>query len=297
MKQRQSKPKNSKYYMRIVDGGLNGAVQGSPVDRTATVLSNCVGYANGRFNEIINDPELKGLYKPFKYQLVCNAENFIERARQQGLVISPTPTLGGIMVWQKGATLNSYDGAGHVAIVEEILNSNKIITSESGWQVYAFKRFTRTNQDGRWDMGGAFTFRGCIVNPSVLLNEKDVKKYYEVTSYRNCYSDVYKSERIMQVPEGSRIYVSKRYNKWLYIDALKGWIYESDSKLGMCVKQIKTEAKLGKTTRSCPARSLPVRGSKVNQQLEKGRSVKGRDLISGYRYAIDLGWVTDKWIK
>ena len=53
------------------------------------------------------------------YQLVCNAENFIEKAVTYGLKISSTPTLCGIMVWQKGS-LSSGDGAGHVAVVERI---------------------------------------------------------------------------------------------------------------------------------------------------------------------------------
>ena len=121
MKKRIVQPKNNKYYIRTVSGGLNGAVQGYPVVAGANVLCNCVGYANGRFNEIINDPNLKGIYLPFKYQLVCNAENFIESAKKQGLKISNKPVVGGIMVWQKGATLGGGDGAGHVAIVEEII--------------------------------------------------------------------------------------------------------------------------------------------------------------------------------
>ena len=167
MKQRTKQPKNNKYYIRQISGGLNGAVQGSPTVKGANVLSNCVGYANGRFNEIINDPELEGKTKSFKYQLVCNAENFIESAKKQGLKVSKTPTLGGIMVWQRGATLHDYDGAGHVAVVEQINKDGSIITSESAWGGFAFKRITRTNANGRWSQADSYTFRGCIINPSV----------------------------------------------------------------------------------------------------------------------------------
>ena len=78
MKIRTTIPKNNPYYIRQVIGGLNGAVAGSPTIKGADVLANCVGYANGRFNEIILDPNLKGIALRFKYQLVCNAENFIE---------------------------------------------------------------------------------------------------------------------------------------------------------------------------------------------------------------------------
>lgn len=167
MKQRTKQPKNNKYYIRQVSGGFNGAIAGEPTITGANVLCNCVGYANGRFNEIVNDPDLKGIEKKFKYQLVCNAENFIESAKNQGLKVSKTPVLGGIMVWQRGATLSGNDGAGHVAVVEQINKDGSIITSESGWNGFAFKRITRTNSNGRWGQTSAYKFRGCIINPSV----------------------------------------------------------------------------------------------------------------------------------
>lgn len=167
MKKRTTQPKNNKYYIRQVSGGLNGAVAGCPTIAGANVLCNCVGFANGRYNEIINDSNLEGIVKPFKYQLVCNAENFIESAQRQGLKISRVPTLGGIMVWQKGATLGGGDGAGHVAVVEEIYNDGTILTSESGWNAWAFKLVHRNNSNGRWGQNSAYKFRGCIINPSI----------------------------------------------------------------------------------------------------------------------------------
>lgn len=167
MKQRKSQPKNNPYYIRKVSGGLNGAVAGQPLISTANVLCNCVGYANGRFNEIINDPDLKGISKTFKYQLVCNAENFIESAKNQGLEISKKPVVGGIMVWQKGKTLNSYDGAGHVEVVEAVNDDGSIKCSSSGWNGWAFRSITRTNKNGNWGQVSPYKYRGCIVNPSV----------------------------------------------------------------------------------------------------------------------------------
>lgn len=113
----------------------------------------------GRFAEI------QGL-GTIKYQLVCNAENFIERAKNLGLQVVSYPTLGGIMVWQKGS-LSSGDGAGHVAIVERIDGANQIYTSESSYGGTAFYNATRSNSNGRWGMGSAYKFRGCIVNPAI----------------------------------------------------------------------------------------------------------------------------------
>lgn len=171
MKKRTTQPKNNGYYIRQANGGLNGAIAGYPTINGANVLCNCVGYANGRFNEIILDPNLKGTEKNFKYQLVCNAENFIESAKRQGLKISKKPVVGGIMVWQKGASLSSGDGAGHVAVVEQIYADGQILTSESGYNAYAFKTFKRSNSNGRWGMMSAYKFRGCIINPSVNVQE------------------------------------------------------------------------------------------------------------------------------
>lgn len=158
-KMRTSKPSNNKFYITKSAGGYSTCVIGSPTDKTANVLANCVGYACGRFNEIIGSMK----YPNFN----CNAENFIERAKSYGLKISNTPTLGGIMVWQKGSTLGGGDGAGHVAIVEKINNSNSIYTSESGWGGPTFFNATKTNSNGRWGMGVGYKFRGCIINPAV----------------------------------------------------------------------------------------------------------------------------------
>lgn len=167
MKIRTTCPSNNKYYIRSVTGGLNGAVAGDPTIKGANVLCNCVGYANGRFNEIWNDPELEGIVKSFNVQLTCNAENFIESAKRQGLKISSTPIEGGIMVWQKGASLSGGDGAGHVAVVERVYDDGTIMTSESGWASWAFKTVRRDNNNGRWGQNSYYKFRGCIINPSI----------------------------------------------------------------------------------------------------------------------------------
>jgi len=160
MQMRTSKPTaGNKFYITKSKGGYSTCIQGNPTDSACNVLANCVGYACGRFNEIIGS---------MKYpSLNCNAENFIERAKSLGLTIVSYPTLGGIMVWQKGATLKSSDGAGHVAVIERIDSANQIYTSESGYGSSAFWNSTRKNSNGRWGLGSGYTFRGCIVNPAI----------------------------------------------------------------------------------------------------------------------------------
>lgn len=160
MQMRTSKPgAGNKFFITTGAGGYSRCIVGSPTDSQCNVLSNCVGYACGRFNEIIGS---------MKYPyLNCNAENFIERAKSAGLQVVSYPTLGGIMVWQKGDTLSGNDGAGHVAVVERIDSANQIYTSESGYGGSAFWNSIRSNTNGRWGLGSGYSFRGCIVNPEI----------------------------------------------------------------------------------------------------------------------------------
>ena len=155
MQMRTNCPSNNKYYIMQSSGGWNGAIQGKPTKSGANVLSNCVGYANGRFAEIIGKDKVE-------YQLVCNASGFTTRAGRFGLTVVSYPVLGGIMCWEGGK-----NNCGHVAIVERIDGANQIYTSESSYGGSAFYNATRINNNGRWGMGNAYKFQGCIINPAI----------------------------------------------------------------------------------------------------------------------------------
>lgn len=157
---RTSKPgADNKYYIRKANGGYSNAIQGYPKDSECDVLSNCVGYAYGRFNEI-------GGYGCCKYLAPVNAENFIQY--KGSCEVGQTPKLGACMVWQKGASLSGSDGAGHVAIVEKVISDTEVYTSESGYGSKAFWNQTRKKgSDGKWGAGSGYTFLGFIYNPAV----------------------------------------------------------------------------------------------------------------------------------
>lgn len=173
---RSTKPSagNKCYMTKKYSNGWSNCIRGK-VGSTGTfdpdldVYANCVGHACGRFNEIYN--EITGNIGMKYNTLTCNAENFIERALSVGLkVVGPdkAPTPGGIMVFQKGSTLGSSDGAGHVMIPEIVYNKDKVYTSESGYNSKSYWNQTRTRgADNRWGMGSSYTYRGCIVNPAV----------------------------------------------------------------------------------------------------------------------------------
>ena len=158
-KMRTTKPEaGNKYYITKAKGGWSNAIQGKPVDKDCDVLSNCVGYAYGRFNEI-------GGYGYCKYLSPVNAEKFMQY--KGSLKTGQTPQVGACMVWRKGATLDGSDGAGHVAIVEKVISSTQVITSESAYGCKPFYTQTRNKGNGNWGMGSTYTFLGFIYNPAV----------------------------------------------------------------------------------------------------------------------------------
>lgn len=154
----------NKYYIRKASGGYSNAIKGSPTDSQCDVLSNCVGYAYGRFNEI-------GGYGCCKYLAPVNAENFMQY--RGSCEVGQTPKVGACMVWRKGNTLSGSDGAGHVAIVEKVISDTEIVTSESGYGSAAFWTQTRKKGSGNWGAGSAYTFLGFIYNPAVSEEDNE----------------------------------------------------------------------------------------------------------------------------
>lgn len=152
---RTTKPgAGNKYYIRKAQGGYSNAIYGKPTDSECNVLSNCVGYAYGRFNEI-------GGYGYCKYLAPVNAENFIQY--KGSCEVGMVPKVGACMVWEgKG------DLAGHVAIVEKVYDNNHVYTSESGYgSKNPFWNSHRYNNNGRWGCNSNYKFLGFIYNPAV----------------------------------------------------------------------------------------------------------------------------------
>lgn len=182
--QRLTKPeKGNKFYNTIGNGGWSNAIVGKPIDPDCNVLSNCVGYAFGRFNEIaysiLGESGVKALFTEggltdikvnSKMMLLqpLNAENFYDVAVKQGLTISQSPSIGAIMCWQKGSTRQSTDGAGHVAVVESVVSPTCVRTSESGYNC-TNPFWTQTRYQGsnsNWGQNTNYKFLGFIVNPA-----------------------------------------------------------------------------------------------------------------------------------
>ena len=172
---RNSKPYNNKQYITRGSGGWSNCIKGNPMDAHANVLANCVGYASGRFNELI---ELARDFHECRYtNLRCNACDFIERAKEAGLEVGMEPRVGAIMCWGGGPS-----GCGHVENVEISDKSvGKIETSASDYNGSQFYNAIRTNDNGRWGLSSSFYFRGFIYQPSDVQEWIDGKPKEKVT--------------------------------------------------------------------------------------------------------------------
>ena len=208
-KPRLTRPEaGNKYYMTKSSGGYSDAIKGKPVDSACDVLSNCVGYAYGRFNEI-------GGYGCCKYLRPVNAENFIQFA--EGLKVGLTPELGACMVWRKGATLNAYDGAGHVAIVEQIISDTEIVTSESGYgNLKPFWTKKRKKGTGNWGAGIGYTFIGFIYNPAVKGRPAATLTVQAGTNAAESTGTLKVGDRVKMDKTATIYGTLKRFTAWVY---------------------------------------------------------------------------------
>lgn len=151
---------NKKYYIKKPEG-YSPCILGNPAhrDKELNVLPNCVGWATGRFNEMAKVGSCKYLGN-------TNAKYFVNYCKTQGLTLGTVPRKGACMVWN-----GIGNNAGHVAIVEEVVNSNTVKTSESGWSwTVPYKEMTRTNKNGRWGEGLTHPFLGFIYQAKTVDN-------------------------------------------------------------------------------------------------------------------------------
>lgn len=129
-----------------------GIIPGSPLDAGCDVLANCVGYAAGRFNEIIG----RGCFVYWQY--APNPDQWIATAKEYGLRTGSEPHLGAVAVWRH-----------HVAVVEEIHADGSITTSESGYGcANPFWTSKRSRNGGSW---GGEGFLGFIYQPEVSMKK------------------------------------------------------------------------------------------------------------------------------
>jgi surface antigen/LysM repeat protein len=132
--------KDDKRYINHKKGGYNTCIMINTT--TGSVIPNCVGYAQGRLLEILGQSKVNWNLP------ACNAEDWYNKARELGFMTGQTPKLGAIACWRAGKLKNSADGAGHVAVVEEIKSNGDIVISQSAYGGSEFYTSTLTKASG-----------------------------------------------------------------------------------------------------------------------------------------------------
>lgn len=152
-------PTNKYYISSRYDGkrGYNPCILGNAKTRNGrdtylNVLPNCVGWAVGRFNEIIGNNNCDYLYIIGANN---NAKNLVNNAKKQGLEVGTIPKLGAAIVWTGGQY-------GHVAIVESISKDGEHIrVSQSGWNYNGVNHMwfaTHAKGGGDWINGDDYSW-------------------------------------------------------------------------------------------------------------------------------------------
>lgn len=133
-------------------------------------IPNCVGYAWGRWLEILG----------YQHNLSrANAEDWWGNT-DDGYSRGQKPKVGAVICWRKGRLWNGSDGAGHVAIVEQVKANGDIVTSESVYGGARFRRKTYTKKS-KYFLADGYEFQGFIYIP---VKFKVEKKNYKTGTYR-----------------------------------------------------------------------------------------------------------------
>lgn len=137
---------NNKWYNTTGVGGYSTCIVGSPSRSGANVLCNCVGLANGAFNEtyVKCKQTLDSSFVPKQYYaFTSNGNTTITRAKSLGLeTIDPSgvPPLGGLISWGGGAN--------HVAYIADVIDNDTIVIVQAGYDTPIWSQ--RNTADTGW---------------------------------------------------------------------------------------------------------------------------------------------------
>lgn len=160
---RLSEPeKTDKHWLRPGSGGVNKCIH----IKNGSVLPNCVGYAWGRWYELLGKaPKLSRK----------NAE--VWWCKEDGYERGQEPKLGAVICWSKGIVGVGQDGAGHVAIVEQIKADGTIVTSNSAWTKLGGTWWYKKTLKPPYKMKG-YDFQGFVYLPMEFDTPQAVYRVY-----------------------------------------------------------------------------------------------------------------------
>lgn len=122
---------------------------------TGSCLPNCVGYAWGRWRELLGRrPNLS----------TGNAENWYGHV-SDGYQRGKTPKVGAVICWRSGIAGKNSDGYGHVMVVEKV-SGNTITCSGSDYSGRYFYTKELTGPSYKFSSTSKLIFQGFIYNPN-----------------------------------------------------------------------------------------------------------------------------------
>lgn len=191
------------FWTKTTYGGYNEQILGNPVNRawSGSVLPNCTGYVHGRFMELGNQPyDYDPSILPYGNASTYYANSSLEKGQD--------PRLGACMVWGVGA--------GHVAIVEEIIDNDTVVTSESDYgnsSAGGTVIVTRTRRRGwNWGYYNGYSraFLGFLYHPNIAPPEPT----YTLTVVNGA-ATRYSGKNGDRVVIDADIPTGYRFNRWL----------------------------------------------------------------------------------
>lgn len=142
-------------WINVNYGGYNRCILGSPLYGPGSVLSDCTGYAWGRWLELLNATDCNLSINQARLWFGNTSDGY-QRAKK-------TPRLGAIACW------DSTGGSGHVAVVESMTTNARgtvtsCVVSESVYNGAVF-RLQTIRRSNRWYIYDDHTFQGFIYLP------------------------------------------------------------------------------------------------------------------------------------
>lgn len=151
---RLSAPSTSdKNYISTLYGGYDECIVINK--STGSCLPNCVGYAWGRWREILlRSPSLSRNNAEVWYTYLSD-----------GYKRGQTPKLGAVICWRSGSASSAADGRGHVMIVEQINPDGTITVSGSDYSGRYFYTKKLTGPKYKFSATSSLVFQGFIYPP------------------------------------------------------------------------------------------------------------------------------------
>ena len=159
----------SPYWINTAYGGYNRCIvnDNDVIQIPGAVVPNCVGYAWGRFLEILGATNC--------YLSTGDAGTWY--GHNDGYARGPVPYVGAVACWSRPGY------AGHVAIVEKVNDDGSIILSESGWS--STSPFWISTQYPPNYYSTEYHFQGFIYNPLYLPGSTDVGVQNKLVQFIN----------------------------------------------------------------------------------------------------------------